>query len=74
MSEIATHTFEVDGMHCGSCALLIDDALEDLPGVRRTQTTMKKRRSVVDLDTTLSTPAEVVGAITDLGYTARHLS
>ncbi|WP_419503913.1 cation transporter [Lentzea aerocolonigenes] len=25
-------------MHCGSCALLIDDVLEDLPGVLSTQT------------------------------------
>ncbi len=34
----ATYTFRVEGMHCGSCALLIDDALEDLPGVRSTLT------------------------------------
>ena len=66
---MATHTFRVEGMHCGSCALLIDDALEDLPGVRSTQTSMKKGRSTVELDPTTS-PAEVIAAITDLGYTA----
>ncbi|NEW33312.1 heavy-metal-associated domain-containing protein [Nocardia cyriacigeorgica] len=57
-------------MHCGSCALLIDDTLEDLPGVASTQTSMKKRLSTVDLDATVTTPDDVVAAITELGYTA----
>jgi copper chaperone CopZ len=70
---IGTHTFEVQGMHCGSCALLIDDTLEDLPGVRRTETAMRKGHSVVDLDTAATSPDEVVAAITGLGYQARLL-
>lgn len=73
MSDISTHTFAVEGMHCGSCALLIDDALEDLPGVRRAQTTMKKQLSVVDLDTTRNSPDDIIATITDLGYRAQHL-
>lgn len=69
---IATYTFRVEGMHCGSCALLIDDALEDLPGVRNTQTSVKQGRSVVELDPAESTPRDVVAAIGALGYTAGH--
>ncbi|GAA2430016.1 hypothetical protein GCM10010191_49310 [Actinomadura vinacea] len=65
-----THVFQVDGMHCGSCALLIDDALEDLPGVHATQTTIKHRRSTVELDTSQSGPDEVIRAIEELGYHA----
>ncbi|WP_405139109.1 heavy-metal-associated domain-containing protein [Nocardia sp. NBC_01388] len=67
---MTTHVFRIEGMHCGSCALLIDDALEDLHGVRSTQTSMKKARSTVELDTSLSTPAEVIATIAELGYTA----
>ncbi|MBF6216086.1 heavy-metal-associated domain-containing protein [Nocardia puris] len=67
---MTTHVFRIDGMHCGSCALLIDDALEDLPGVRATQTSMKKARSTVDLDLAVNTPEDVIAAITELGYTA----
>ncbi len=70
---IRTHTFEVQGMHCGSCALLIDDTLENLPGVRRAETAMRKGRSVVDLDTAATSPDEVAAAITGLGYQARLL-
>lgn len=57
-------------MHCGSCALLIDDALEDLPGVRSTQTTMKQGRSTVELDASQNSPDDVISAITELGYRA----
>jgi copper chaperone len=68
-----THVFQVDGMHCGSCALLIDDTLEDLPGVRSTQTTMKQGRSTVELDPSLTSPEDVIHAIGELGYRASPL-
>lgn len=57
-------------MHCGSCALLIDDTLEDLPGVRITHTTLKDGRGTVELDITQTSPQEVVSAIEELGYRA----
>jgi copper chaperone CopZ len=71
---VSTHTFQVQGMHCGSCALLIDDALADLPGVRRTQTRVKARLSTVELDLTRSRPEDVISAIEELGYRASPLS
>jgi len=65
-----THVFRVDGMHCGSCALLIDDTLEDLPGVHDTRTTVKTGRATVELDLTRSSPEDVIAAISDIGYQA----
>jgi copper chaperone len=64
------YTFRVTGMHCGSCALLVDDTLEDLPGVHHSRTSSKDGRSIVELDTTLSTTDAVVAAIDELGYQA----
>jgi len=69
----STHVFRVEGMHCGSCALLIDDALEDLPGVRGTQTRIKQGRSTVELDASLSSPQDVIGVIEELGYRASQV-
>ena len=66
----STHVFRIDGMHCGSCSLLIDDTLEDLPGVSRSQTELKAGRSTVQLDTGVIDAQQVIDAITDLGYTA----
>jgi copper chaperone len=66
----STYAFRVEGMHCGSCALLIDDTLDDLPGVHSTQTTMKAGRSSVELDVGQTSPQDVVAAIEELDYRA----
>lgn len=62
------HTFRVEGMHCASCTMLVDDVIEDLPGVRRSQTTLKTGLAVVEYDPTFCSPADVVAAIAEAGY------
>ena len=64
----ATHTFTVSGMHCPGCGLLIDDTLEDLPGVLSSKTSRKAGTSIVQLDLDAITPAEVAEAIRAAGY------
>jgi copper chaperone len=49
---------QVEGMHCASCGLLIDDELEDLPGVRSSSTDVRAGRTTVRLED---------GAVADLG-------
>lgn len=66
------YTFSVTGMHCTSCRLLIDETLEDLPGITGSETSVRAGRTVVDIDDTLCTPAQVAAAITAAGYPA-HL-
>lgn len=66
-----TYTLRVEGMHCGSCAVLIDDALEDVPGVRSTQTSVKTGRSIVEAESACG-PDEIIAAIQELGYTAQQ--
>jgi Cu+-exporting ATPase len=61
-------------MHCGSCALLIDDALEDLPGVLSSRTAVKQGRTTVELDLSRSSTADVVRTIEELGYQASPMS
>jgi copper chaperone len=69
------HTLEltISGMHCGSCALLIDDVLADLPGVLTSATSSKTQRSSVTHDQR-TTPAEIAATITELGYDATPVS
>lgn len=63
-----TLEFTVQGMHCGSCALFIDDALADLPGVITSRTSLKQGRATVTVDTTRTTPTEIAATIQALGY------
>lgn len=66
-----TYTFTVQGMHCNSCSMLIDDELEDLPGVTRSTTSVRKATTVVEVDPTTVTAADIMAAIARVGdYTA----
>lgn len=65
-----TFTFSVTGMHCASCGMLIDETLEDeVPGVRRSETSVRKGRTTVQTDATV-TPDVIVAAIAGAGYQA----
>lgn len=69
MTERITLTFDVTGMHCASCGLLIDDVLEDLDGVHRSDTDSRRGRTVVVAEPATAT-SEIVAAITEAGYHA----
>lgn len=64
---------EIEGMHCASCGLLVDDELEDLAGVRSASTDMRTGRSVVLLEEGMDVDsAALVAAVEAAGdYTAR---
>lgn len=64
-----TYVLRVSGMHCGSCALLIDDTLEDIPGVRSSQTSAKQGRTSVQTQPGQCDVEEITAAIKELGYT-----
>jgi copper chaperone CopZ len=64
----ATHTFTVSGMYCPGCGLLIDDTLEDLPGVISSRTRRKTGLATVELDPQVITREQVAEAIRAIGY------
>lgn len=71
---MAQLTFQVTGMHCGSCALLIDETLGEMPGVASAQSSFDEGRTVVDHDPALTSPEALAGAIAGLGYKAEPVS
>ena len=63
--------FAVEGMHCASCPLLIDDMLEDLPGVVQSRTSLTSAECVVEAE---NIPVdELIATIKAAGYTAQLL-
>ena len=67
---MTTITLRVDGMHCASCGLLLDDAVEDLPGVIRVETRVREGRMTVQIDPDRCTPQQIVAVVTETGYAA----
>lgn len=71
MAQRTTYTFRVEGMHCASCGMLIDETLEDLDGVATSTTRFRTGTATVELDPASCAPDDVVAAIGAAGYRAR---
>jgi copper chaperone CopZ len=63
-------TIKINGMHCTSCSLSIDGALEDVEGVVSANTSYAKSQTVVQYDPTLVTPEQLADVIKQEGYEA----
>ncbi len=60
----------IEGMHCVGCAMTIDGALEDLPGVRSANTNYARQVVDVDYDERIVSEAQLIAAVAAAGYTA----
>ncbi len=66
-------SFLIDGMHCMSCAGLIERAVRKLPGVREANVNFAAERARVSFDQTKVSTADVLAAIERSGYRATAL-
>lgn len=72
MSKRTTRqTLRIEGMHCASCAMAIDLALEDLPGVAEARTSYARGTTEVAFDPARVGLDELIGALREAGYAAQ---
>ena len=57
-------------MHCVGCAMTVDGAIEDLPGVKSASTNYARQTSDVEYDEKKVTEAQIITAVKQAGYTA----
>jgi copper chaperone CopZ len=62
------------GMHCGSCAMLIQMTVEDLPGVSSAKTEYATGLTEVSYDSDLLDPEAIITAIEGAGYGAEAVA
>lgn len=60
-------TLAVEGMTCGHCEQTVEEALEDIAGVRDAEADRDAKQVTVDGDADLE---ELVAAVEDAGYDA----
>jgi copper chaperone CopZ len=65
--------FQITGMHCVGCAMTIDGAVEDLPGVESATTNYAQQIVEVKYDESKVTETQIMDAIRAAGYTANVL-
>ncbi len=67
-TQVSLH---VEGMTCGACPHTVKIALEHIEGVTQARVSQRQGRALVTYDAARVTPAQMVRAIADAGYTAR---
>lgn len=60
--------FKIQGMHCASCATMIDLDLEDLKGIIKAKTDYAKSELSVEYDEKLVSEKEIIASINRSGY------
>lgn len=63
-----TSKFNVKGMHCASCEMLIVDSLEELEGVELAKASNKDKEVTVTYDETKVDKDKIKKTITEEGY------
>ena len=63
--------FKISGMHCASCASIIDLDLEDLKGIKKAQTSYAKSELSVEYDEKLVSEKEIIASIKKSGYSVK---
>lgn len=71
MAETKTIRLSAAGMHCGSCAMLIDMTLGDIPGVHEAKTEYASGITTVTCDPAMVTEDDLVAAVHSVGYVAK---
>lgn len=66
-------SFQIEGMHCGSCETLIKDELAEIQGITDIQVSYKTGKGMLKLDSQKSNTSDIIAAISNAGYTARIL-
>ena len=63
---------KISGMHCASCAMSIDDEVEELDGVSQSSTSYRKQMTTVVYDEDRTNVDVIAAAVRKLGYEARR--
>ncbi len=62
--------FNIDGMHCDSCAIDIKETLEETAGVKQADVSFNGKTAVIEFDDQIVQQQTLVKKLQDLGYTA----
>lgn len=63
-------TLSVSGMHCSACAILIEKALKEIPGVKEAQVNFAAEKAQVVFDSQITSVDRLIERIREAGYEA----
>jgi len=63
-------SLDITGMHCASCVMHIEEALQAVPGVRAAAVNLATEKAVVEVEPTQVQPEALIHAVEEAGYGA----
>lgn len=73
MKKISNIKLTIEGMHCTSCAMSIDFDLEDIEGVKSSNTSYVKSTSSVNYESDKVSVEKIIESIRNTGYEAKQI-
>lgn len=70
MSNLTKLKLKIEGMHCISCAMNIDFDLEDIQGVKKSQTSYARQETIVEFDGKIVEEEKLIDQVKKTGYKA----
>lgn len=67
---MARTKLNISGMTCNHCVSAVQQALDDVQGVRSARVDLDSGTAIVDYDDALADPREMATAVADAGYQA----
>ncbi len=59
---------KINGMHCGSCAMLIKEELAETDGIASAEVSFESKAAVIEFDENLTSENAISKQINELGY------
>ena len=59
---------KIQGMHCASCAMIIEKAVLKLPGVKVAQVNFAAETLLAEFDEDKGSPKDLMGVVNSVGY------
>ncbi|MCX6779425.1 MAG: heavy metal translocating P-type ATPase [Candidatus Magasanikbacteria bacterium] len=63
-------TYNIEGMHCASCSLLIENSLKEVPGIKKAVVNFATQKATVEFEGDKSLDIEVLSTVQKIGYKA----
>jgi copper chaperone CopZ len=69
--SILKKIFHIPDMHCSACVMKLEGLEDDLPGVKRVETSYQKQSMLVEFDDSKIGIEDIQKAVEKLGYTVK---
>lgn len=70
---VKTIVLNIKDMHCSSCAMSIDWALEETEGIKSAKTNYAKSQTQVEFDPDKLSDKKIIAIISRVGYSAQRV-